>query len=184
VELNAAKCGELTRGLVFVSLVAISVAVRLLSETPNFNAVTAAALFAGFYFRSRWTALAVPVLAMSISDVFLGGYSKPMMAAVYFSLCVPIAWRTVLRRNLSPLTVGGGALSSSLTAFVLSNFAVWYAWYPQTVEGLTSCYVRAIPFLANAMKSDLLFAAGFFGLYAVVTHLGKQPSHSLSTEVA
>jgi hypothetical protein len=121
---------------------------------------------------------------MSISVVFLGGYSKPMMAAVYFSLCVPIAWRSILRRNLSPLTVGGGALSSSLIAFGLSNFAVWYAWYPQTIEGLTSCYVRAIPFLANAMKSDLLFAAGFFGLYAVVTHLSSQPTRSLSAEAA
>jgi hypothetical protein len=184
VKLDAVKRDELTRGLVFVSLVAIAVAVRLLSETPNFNAVTAAALFAGFYFRSRWAAVAVPILAMSISDVFLGGYSKPMMAAVYFSLCVPIAWRSILRRSLSPLTVGSGALCSSLTAFGLSNFAVWYAWYPHTLEGFTRCYAVAVPFLANAITSDLLFSAGFFGLYAVVTHLSSEPVCKLSANAA
>ena len=46
MKLDAVKRDELMRGLVFVSLVAIAVTVRLLSETPNFNAVTAAALFA------------------------------------------------------------------------------------------------------------------------------------------
>jgi hypothetical protein len=184
LKFDAVKRDELTRGLVFVSLVAIAVAVRLLSETPNFNAVTAAALFAGFYFRNGWAALAVPVLAMSISDVFLGGYSRPMMAAVYFSLCVPIAWRSILRRNLSPLTVGSGALCSSLTAFALSNFAVWYAWYPTSWEGFTNCYVRALPFLANAIKSDLIFSAGFFGLYAVVAYLSTAPAAKLSTDAA
>jgi hypothetical protein len=170
--------------MVFVALVSIAVVVRLVSETPNFNAVTAAALFAGFFFRSRLTALAVPLLTMTISDVFLGGYSKPMMLAVYASLCLPIAWRSVLRGGLSPLTVGAGAVGSSLAAFGLSNLAVWYVWYPQTWEGLTHCYVRAMPFLANALMSDLLFSAGFFGLYAVVTQLSAAPRHELAVDAA
>lgn len=170
------KREDLTRAVVFTGLVAIAVTVRLVSETPNFNAITAAALFAGFYFRSRLTALAVPLVTMVVSDYFLGGYSKPMMLAVYASLCVPIAWRTVLQRGLNPLTVGGGAVCSSLTAFALSNFAVWYAWYPQTWEGFTRCYSNALPFLANAMTSDLLFSATFFGLYAFATLLRAEPA--------
>jgi hypothetical protein len=178
------KRDDWMRGLVFVALVGISVAVRLLSETPNFNAVTASALFAGFFFRSRLAALAVPVLSMSISDTFLGGYDKPMMLAVYGSLCVPILWRAVLRRNLSPLTVGGGAVCSSLTAFALSNLAVWFVWYPQTVEGFTRCYLNAVPFLANAMTSDLLFSAGFFGLYALAMQLRSEPVRELSADAA
>ncbi|MEX0978260.1 MAG: DUF6580 family putative transport protein, partial [Pirellulales bacterium] len=128
------------RAAVFAALVALAVAVRLVSETPNFNAVTAAALFAGFYFRSRLTALCVPLLAMSVSDVFLGGYDKGMMAAVYLALMVPIAWRSILRRSLSPLSVGSGAVCSSLSFYILSNAAVWYAWYPHSWSGLTECY--------------------------------------------
>jgi len=170
------KREDLIRAAVFTGLVGVAVTVRLVSETPNFNAITAAALFAGFYFRSRLTALAVPLVTMVVSDYFLGGYSKPMMLAVYASLCVPIAWRAVLQRSLNPLSVGSGAVCSSLAAFALSNFAVWYAWYPQTWEGFTRCYLNAVPFLANAMTSDLLFTAAFFGLYAVAAQFRTEPA--------
>lgn len=170
------KREDLTRAAVFIGLVAVAVSVRLVSETPNFNAITAAALFAGFYFRSRLTALAVPLVTMVVSDYFLGGYSTSMMIAVYASLCVPILWRAVLVRGLNPLTVGGGAVCSSLAAFALSNFAVWYAWYPKTWEGFTRCYLNAVPFLANALTSDLMFSAGFFGLYAIAAHLHREPA--------
>ena len=163
------------RAAVFCALVALAVAVRLLSETPNFNAVTAAALFAGFFFRNRLTAVCVPLLAMSVSDVFLGGYAKPMMAAVYLSLMVPIAWRGVLRQRLSPLSVGSGAVCSSLSFYVLSNAAVWYAWYPHSWQGLAQCYTAALPFLANSITSDVLFSAGFFGLYVLAVQVRSQP---------
>ncbi|REK17245.1 MAG: hypothetical protein DWQ37_07190 [Planctomycetota bacterium] len=178
------KRDQAIRTAVFVALVALAVAVRLVSETPNFNAVTAAALFAGFYFRSRLTAVCVPLLAMSISDVFLGGYGMAMMAAVYVSLFVPIAWRSVLRRGLSPLSVGSGAVSSSLVHYGLSNLAVWYFWYPHNWEGLARCYAVAVPFLANSLASNVLFAAGFFGLYAAVTQLGAKPTTQLVPEAA
>ena len=172
------------RAAVFATLVTLAVAVRLVSETPNFNAVTAAALFAGFYFRSRLTALCVPLLAMAVSDVFLGGYAKPMMAAVYLSMMVPIAWRGVLRCGLSPLSVGTSALCSSLSFYVLSNAAVWYAWYPLSWSGLAQCYAAALPFMANSIASDLLFSAGFFGLYALAVRLGTQPAGNVAPQPA
>jgi hypothetical protein len=167
---------SLTRTAVFCALVCLAVAVRLVSETPNFNAVTAAALFAGFYFRHRATAICVPLVAMTISDQFLGGYSKPVMIAVYSSLLVPIAWRSLLRSQLSPVRVGAGAVASSIAFYLLTNAAVWYAWYPHTWAGVTRCYNVAVPFFANALASDVLFAAGLFGLYAVAMWLSAAPS--------
>jgi hypothetical protein len=169
---------------VFATLVGLAVAVRLVSETPNFNAVIAATLFAGFYFQRRLTAVCVPLLAMSISDVFLGGYDKGMMAAVYGSLLVPIAWRGLLRRRLSPLVVGSGAASSSLAFFALSNAAVWWAWYPHSWQGLVECYVAALPFLRNSLESDLVFSAGFFGLYVLAAHFASQRSVEVAPEAA
>jgi hypothetical protein len=170
--------------LVFVGLVGLAVVVRLVSDRPNFNAVTAAALFAGFFFRSRMVALCVPLLAQSISDVWLGGYDKTMMVAVYAAMWVPIAWRGVLRQKLSPLTVGAGAVSSSLTFFVLSNAAVWYAWYPRTLEGLLRCYTAAVAFLGNSLASDVLFSAGFFGAYALAVWLSAQRVPAAQPEAA
>jgi Family of unknown function (DUF6580) len=172
------------RAAVFCALVGLAVAVRLLSETPNFNAVTAAALFAGFYFRNRLTAVCVPLLAMSVSDVFLGGYARPMMAAVYLALLVPIAWRGMLRRRLSPLSVGTGAVCSSLSFYLLSNAAVWYLWYPRSWQGLAECYAAALPFLRNSVASDVLFSAGFFGLYVLAVRLGAQPAANVAPEAA
>ena len=160
---------------VFCALVASAVAVRLVSETPNFGAVAAAALFAGFYFRHGAWAVAVPLSIMTISDQFLGGYARPVMLAVYGSLLVPIAWRAALRRGLSFTRVGAGAVSSSLTFYLLTNLAVWYAWYPHTWADLMHCYAIALPFFANTVASDLVFAAGFFGLYAVAVGFRPAP---------
>jgi hypothetical protein len=169
---------------VFVALVGLAASVRLVTTTPNFGAVTAAALFAGFYFRNRSVALCVPLAALLISDQFLGGYDRTVMAGVYLAQCLPIAWRPLLRRNLSPLTVGGGAVTSSLTFFGLSNAAVWYAWYPHTADGIARCYSTAVPFLANSLASDLLFSAGFFGLYALAVQFRSEPVPSISPEAA
>jgi hypothetical protein len=97
---------------------------------------------------------------------------------------VPIAFRSVLRNSLSPLTVGGGAIASSLSFYALSNGAVWYAWYPHTWNGLSKCYATALPFLANSLKSDLLFSAGLFGAFALATWLATEPTTKSAAEAA
>lgn len=164
---EAVKREVLVRGGVFVALVALSVAVRLISTTPNFSAVAAASMFAGFYFRHRATAIAVPLVAMTISDQFLGGYTRGVMLAVYASLLVPMLWSGVLRRGLSPLRVGSAAVSSSIAFYVLTNAAVWYAWYEHTWDQLLHCYVLATPFFGYTLTSDAVFSATFFSLYAI-----------------
>ena len=161
----------LTKSTVFFALVALAVLVRLISSTPNFAPVAATALFAGFYFRHRTTAICVPLLAMMISDYFLGGYAKLVMISVYGSFLLPVAWRSILRAKLSPLRVGLGAVSSSVAFFVFTNAAVWYSWYPHTLAGLTRCYTTAVPFFAYTLASDVLFAAGFFSLYTLAVRL-------------
>lgn len=161
------KSDRLTSFAVFCGLVTLAVTVRLVSETPNFGAVTAAALFAGFYFRQRITAICVPMTALVISDQFLGGYNTSIMLVVYGSYLIPIAWRNLLRERLTPGRVAAGALSSSLVFYVATNAAVWYVWHPHTLASLVHCYSIALPFFVNTMASDALFAAGVFGLYAL-----------------
>jgi hypothetical protein len=152
---------------VFCALVALAVSVRLVSETPNFGAVAAASLFAGFYFRNVAIAIAVPMLIMTVSDQLIGGYSKPVMIAVYASLLIPIGLRSLLRDRLTPSRVALGTVFSSVSFYAITNLAVWYAWYAPTWADLVHCYALALPFFINTATSDLLFSAGFFGLYAV-----------------
>jgi hypothetical protein len=173
-----------TKAAVFCALVGLAVTVRLVSETPNFGAVAAASLFAGFYFRHSATAFCVPLATMTISDQFLGGYAKGVMVAVYASLLVPIAWRSVLRSRLSPLRLGAAAFSSSVAFYVLTNAAVWYSWYPHTWASLIHCYAIALPFFKHTLISDATFAAGFFGLYALAIAWRSAPLVKLAPRAA
>ncbi|MDA1080014.1 MAG: hypothetical protein O2840_04990 [bacterium] len=57
---------------------------------------------------------------------------------------------------------------ASLLFFLLSNFGVWWFWYPQTWAGLVLCYTMALPFYRNTFLSDV----GFFAIIAGVRYVG------------
>jgi hypothetical protein len=156
--------------VVFAGLVAIAIATRLIALEPNFHAVTAASLFAGFYFRRAATAACLTLLTMTLSDWVIGGYHREVMLAVYGSLMLPIAWRGLLRSRLTGPRVAVATATSSVLFFLITNAAVWHAsrWYAPTLEGLAACYIAALPFFVNALMGDLLFSGLLFGAYALV----------------
>ena len=168
---------------VFAGLIAIAVATRLIAVAPNFHAVTAAALFAGFYFRRGATAACVTLLTMTLSDWVIGGYNREVMFAVYGSLMLPIVWRGMLRSKLTAPGVALATTVSSVLFFLITNAAVWHTsrWYPPTVEGLMTCYVAALPFFANALAGDLLFSGLMFGAYAMAARRDWRISTPAST---
>ncbi len=53
---------------------------------------------------------------------------------------------------------------ASLLFFLISNFGVWFYWYPRTLEGLTTCYLLAVPFYRLTLFGDVMFG---YGLMAV-----------------
>ncbi len=65
------------------------------------------------------------------------------------------------------IPVAGATLAGSLLFFVTTNFGVWLLedLYPQTWEGLVSCYVGAIPFYRTTFASDLVFTLILVGGY-------------------
>ncbi len=171
---------------VFCGLIGLAVATRMIMLKPNFHAVTAVALFAGFYFRHRAVAVLVPLTAMSISDWFIGGYAREVMLTVYAAMALPVAWRTLLRNRLTAGRVGLTAVASCLIFFVATNAAVWYAgiWYSRGWDGLIACYTAALPFLVNSLAGDLLFSAGIFGAYALALRWAKFASPLTAQQAA
>lgn len=162
---------------VFAGLVALGVASRLWEAAPNLTAVGACALMAGFFFRSRLLAVMVPLITMGLSDVFVGGYSLPLMLVVYGAMALPVLLAPVVK---SCSTVSGRLTSSALMALVgacafylITNFAVWAlgTMYPHTASGLAACYAAAVPFFRNAAIGDVGFALGLFGLHALATRV-------------
>ena len=80
-----------------------------------------------------------------------------------------------LRENANWLRIGGAALASSVSFFVVSNFAVWACWamYPKTLSGLMTCYAAGLPFFRRGVAGDLLFTAVMFGVPAVAAAVAR-----------
>lgn len=156
---------------VFGVLLALGVAGRLLPHVENFTPVAAIALFAGFFFRRRLVALAIPLVIMFVSDAFLEATPLGVKITVYVAILFPLVFAPLLRKRLSPVRIGGSALLAALLFYLVTTFAVWWAFYPQTLGGLLECYGVGLPFLAKKLIGDLLWSGAIFGSYAVIMQL-------------
>ena len=181
---------------VMVALISITVGLRLyFRHIPNFAPVAASALFAGFFFRSRWIALAVPVMAMFITDQLLGSYHPFLMVTVYGLLALPVMMRAWIRDGYgrsrcsawsSMATLLCCTLTASILFFVATNLVTWWVtpWYPRSFAGVWQCYVSAVPFFRYTLAGDLIFATTFFGSYAVITSIRSWRLLAASASVA
>ena len=146
-------------------LVIVAAFSRLLPHPANFTAIAAIALFGGVYLEKRY-AFVVPILAMLVSDYFIGFYSG--MYWVYGSFVLIGLIGLWLKNHKKPLYILGGTFVSSVLFFVVTNFGVWVtpgSMYAPTWAGLVECYVAAIPFFRDTVTGDLFFVAVMFGAY-------------------
>jgi len=139
---------------------------RLAPHPWNFTPTGAIALFAGATYQRRRYAVALPFVAMLLSDAIIGFHSGMPVVYAAFGLTVAIGYWSRERRESVP--VGAAAAVGSATLFfVATNFWVWAAgdMYPRTFGGLIECYVAAIPFYANHVAGDLFYSAVLFGVF-------------------
>lgn len=148
-------------------------ALRLAPHMPNFTPIAAMALFGGVYLNRKY-ALLVPTIAMLVSDIFIGFYSPIVMISVYGSLALTGLIGLLLAKRKSPTNVILAAAGSSILFFLITNFAVWFAWYPKNIEGLATCYTLAIPFFRNTLLGDLFYIGVFFGGYELALRVVKK----------
>ena len=135
----------------FVCILALS---RIIPHPPNFTPILASAIMAPMLIKDRWFGIAIPIVAMFISDVIIGFYSYQF---VIYSSILAIALVAPMRKNYFRL--GIMAIGGSVWFFITTNFAEWMIWdyYPKTIEGLITCYTLAIPFFKNTLISTCLF---------------------------
>ncbi len=176
---------------VFGLLVILGVLTRWITggflELSNFTATGAAALFAGFYFRSKLIAPMVPLATMAISNFALQPYdSKIQVAIVYLAWAVPVVLGFALRKRANIWRVGGCAVISAVSFFFITNFAGWacYDLYPKTWSGVFESYLAGTPFFRNTLASELLFTGLIFGTYAIAAQNGLLPRRSEQTAIA
>jgi len=167
--------------------VILAVAFRFLPNTLGFAAVTASLLFFGA--RGSRRQMWFPLALMAASDLFLTRiiYEYPFTWDHYVTWVwyAAILWvGTCLRGNIKPVRVIVAALASSLSFFLLSNFAFWTTgiMYPRTLDGLLTCYTAALPFFRRGVEGDLFFTCAMFAT-PVLGHylagvLGKTDQHA------
>ncbi len=182
------RVGEM---LVLLGLVLAGVLCRVYFRgIPNFMPVAGMALFAGYFFRSRWQAVLVPFAVMGISDLSLSGYQWQMRLVVYGALLLPVVFGELLRRTFRVLSQQNGlsllrtatsliacSLASSILFFLLTNFA-WWPWssmYDKNLAGLLHCYSAGLPFFKYTLAGDLFFSSILFSSYAWALYAGLLP---------
>ena len=151
------------------AMILAGAAMRLIPHPPNFTPIGAMALFGGAYFASKRLALAIPLLAMFLSDLYISAGYHALMPVVYSCFALTVGIGFWLRRKRTALRTGAAVLGVSILFFVVTNFAVWAAFdlYPKTGGGLVACYVAAIPYFGYTLAGNLMFTAIMFGSFAL-----------------
>ena len=167
----AAMTAKHARIAAILTAILVAAALRLFPHPPNFTPIGAMALFGGAYFGRRALAFAAPLGALLISDAILGFHSG--MPYVYGSVALIVLIGWAVAKRITPLSIAGAAVASSVLFFAVTNFGTWATGelYPQTLAGLAACFVAAIPFFQNTLAGDLVFSALLFGGFALLERL-------------
>jgi len=152
---------------------------NFLPHAWHFTPVAASLLFFGA--RGSKRQMWVPVALFAAADIILNkliySYALSWDLLVTFAWYAAIVWLgTNLRQKSRPVRVIGAALTSSVSFFLISNFAVWAAWpqmYPRGLHGLMLSYAAGVPFFRGTMESDLFFSIAFFSVPVLMDALSR-----------
>ena len=169
--------------LLIIALITLDVAARLLPHMPNVAPIAASALFAGTVLHHRALAPLVPLFALAISDSVIGFDGWRITAVTYVASIIPALLPMLSQKLRLPGMFAPVMVACSLIFFAITNFGVWAfsGMYPLTVEGLTACYVAALPFLQHTVVGDLLWAVALFGSAWLVRKISARMASPAST---
>lgn len=163
---------------VITLLVVLAALSRLIPHPPNIAPIAGMALFGAAYYSKKYWAYLVPIASMWVSDLILNNlvyaqyfdsfvwfYSGSLFTYVAFALIVLMGSITLKKKSVGSVLFS--ALGASVIFFIVSNFGVWLTspTYAKSWEGLTTCYIAAIPFMQNTLIGDLCYTAVLFGLF-------------------
>ncbi len=173
------------------ALIVFTVVMRILSienQWWNFASLGAVSLFSGVMFKNKPYAIALPLVALLVSDIYLQftkgyGFYGVSQYFVYGSMLAIVLLGNMMKR-INVVNVFGFSIASSVIFFLLTNFGTWFAgffpseavpaMYPMNIGGLITCMEMGIPFYKNTLISDVVFSGVLFGAYALFQSLNKR----------
>ena len=147
--------------------VVLAIAFRFIPHPWGFTPIPASLLFFGAKGSRRM--LWVPIALMVACDVVLTKYVYAI--SMSWDQWVTWAWYvgilflgTKLKGNRKPVRIVLAALTTAVSFFIVSNFAVWAATklYPKTWAGLMTSYTLALPFFQRDLLGELIFTGIMF----------------------
>ena len=164
-------------------LILVAAVTRYFPHPPNFTAIGAMAIFGGAAISNKKLAFLLPLTALFLSDVALQlfsstkGFYGTSQYFVYGAFMIITALSTLMKKK-SATNIFFAAIWSGVIFFIISNFGTWVSGdlYPKTLNGLSTCFIEAIPFykneffgnfLLNTVFGNLFFSAILFGIYAI-----------------
>jgi hypothetical protein len=160
---------------------------NVLPHAWHFTPLAASLLFFGA--RGPRRQMWIPLVLLAATDVILTKYMYAYRVSpeqlIIWAWYAAILWLgTGLREKSGFWRVIGAAVTSSVSFFLISNFASWLAqpeMYSRTFSGLMTCFAAGIPFCRNTAISDLFFSLAMFGtpvaLHALSGLLDKSGDH-------
>lgn len=159
---------------------------RFVPHPWGFTPLAGSLLFFGA--RTRRTQLWFPLVLLPASDLILTKY----VYASHFSwdYLVTCAWYaaivllgTRLAEKSKAVWILGSAVASSVSFFLLSNFAVWASsdMYSKNIAGLMACYTMGLPFFGRGLAGDVIFTALMFAIAGIVAQFAKRPRRDIAT---
>ena len=147
-----------------ISLILILTFARLIPHPPNFTPIIAVAIVSGYFFKNLNLSILTLLIAMLISDLFIGFYENMIFVYVSLIIITFTFYKISNKINFKNLFIYGFA--GSFVFFIVSNFGVWVLGspgldnlpYEKSLAGLIECYIFAIPFFGNSFLSTLIFA--------------------------
>lgn len=175
------------RTAVLVTMILLAAAYRLVQSSPVFSILSnltpfgAMALFGGHYFRDKWKAMLVPVVALWLSDIFLNRfyyshewvffYGGQLWIYGTFAATVVLG---MMMGKATVLRVAGFGIGAALFHWLVTDFGVWVGNSTDITTGLpftkdwagfVKCLTLALPFLRNMLIGNLVFCAVMFGAF-------------------
>ncbi len=141
---------------------------RVYPHAANFSPVLALCLMSGFLAQKKPSLLALPALALVVSDALLGFYPGMLFNYLAFGALFFVGTKTSFK--FSGFAFSG--LFGAVVFFLLSNFGVWYGsqMYTPDLSGLLTCYQMGLPFFRFTLMSTTAFMLIFFGLSSLASH--------------
>lgn len=165
-----------------ILLIVLGITARFLPHPANFAPIGAIALFGALYLPKKY-ALIIPLLAMFISDIFIGFYTWQIMLSVYAGFVLMGIFGLIIRKHKNFTSVLSVTLLSSVLFFLITNAAVWLfgTMYTHNFSGLMQSYIMAVPFFKNSLMGDLFYVGVLVGGYEFVAN--RRTIHERSLKI-